>query len=146
MKIYTILLVDDDEDEYLIFRDFLSDLAAKHSLIWADTYEKGIQLIREDKFDICFIDLNLGLKTGLDLYREVKVEKNIPPVILLTGQESRTIDLQAIESGVSDYIIKSRLSADVIDRSIRYSITRANLVLNLLSEKIISIRHLKTDS
>ena len=116
MKIYSILLIDDDEDEYLIFKDYLSDLVAKHTLVWADTYDKGIQLLREDRFDICFIDLNLGIKSGLDLYGEIKVEREVPPIILLTGQESRTIDLQAIESGVSDYIVKNLDQTNITEK------------------------------
>src|SRR5207244_2436622 len=46
------------------------------------------------------------------------------PIILLTGQGEREIDVEAMKAGASDYLVKGRLDAGALERSIRYAIER----------------------
>jgi PAS domain S-box-containing protein len=46
------------------------------------------------------------------------------PVILLTGQGDQEIDVEAMKAGAADYLVKARLTADTLERSIRYAIER----------------------
>lgn len=125
-ELIRVLLIDDDEDDFIITRDLLRDIKEiQYKLDWAPTYEEGLDTIRKDSHDIYLIDYRLGEKDGLHLMEkavEIGVRK---PFILLTGQGNRELDIQAMQSGASDYLVKDQLHAETLERSIRYSL-RAN--------------------
>jgi PAS domain S-box-containing protein len=135
LRAFKILLIEDDENMFTSFKGHLEKLYAKHQLKWVNNYEMGVSAIKEAHFDVCFIDLFLGQKTGLDFFDEIKNEVHIPPVILLTDHSDRTSDLKALESGISDYITKDSLNSELIDRVMRYSVSRSYLLNKILTEK-----------
>src|ERR1700733_3073174 len=108
-----VLLVDDDEDDYLITRDLMSRIRERrHQLDWINNYHDGLAAVKRGEHDICLLDYRLGERTGLELLREL-VSFNIRlPVILLTGQGDQEIDVEAMKAGAADYLVKARLTAD----------------------------------
>jgi signal transduction histidine kinase len=120
-----ILLIDDDRDDYILTRDLLNEsTAAPAQLRWASTYEEGLAALLRREHEVCLLDYRLGTKTGLDLLREPGVAECDGPIILLTGQGEREIDMQAMEAGAADYLTKDRLDATNLERTIRHSIER----------------------
>ena len=118
-----VLLVDDDEDEYIITRRIISEIVGrKHLLDWASTYEQGLEIIAEGNHDIYLIDYRLDEHTGLDLLKEAIAQGCTQPMILLTGQEDREVDIEAMKSGAWDYLVKGRIDAPVLERAIRYTL------------------------
>ena len=73
------------------------------------------------------VDYRLGVKTGIDLIKEAKQLESDAPFILLTGKGDIHIDEEAMKFGAFDYLIKSELSSEKLERSIRYSINRATM-------------------
>lgn len=121
-----ILLVEDDEDDYLITRDLLSDASpvATH-LVWRDSVEGGIQALVNDPFDVALVDLRLGPDSGLALIQQAHSKGVTTPFILLTGQGDEELDVRAVELGAADYLTKGRIAGHTLIRSIRYAIDRA---------------------
>lgn len=120
-----VLLVDDDEDDYLITRDLISQIREpRHQLDWINNYDEGLAALTQGKHQICLLDYRLGEHTGLELLRESRAFKICPPIILLTGQGDQEIDVESMKAGAADYLIKNRLSADTLERAIRYAIER----------------------
>lgn len=78
-----------------------------------------------NEFDVCFVDYRLGIKTGIDLLNEAIAQGCESPVILLTGKGVPDIDVTAIKSGAYDYLIKSDLNTEKLERCIRYALERA---------------------
>jgi diguanylate cyclase (GGDEF)-like protein/PAS domain S-box-containing protein len=132
-----VLLVDDDEDEFIVTRDLLSDInRTAYKLDWVSDYDKALPRILSEAYDVCLIDYRLGARTGLELIREAIVLGCQSPLILLTGQGNREIDIAAMEAGAADYLIKGQFSASELERSIRYSISAARTMEKLrLSEE-----------
>ncbi len=129
-----VLLVDDDEDEYIITRRIISEIVGrKHILEWVSTYDAALEVISENRHDIYLIDYRLDDRTGLDLLREVVGNGCRSPMILLTGQEDRAVDLEAMKAGAWDYLVKGRIDAAVLERSIRYTLEHKK-VLDVLME------------
>lgn len=127
-----ILLIDDDEEDYLITRDLIEDINHQfYTLDWISDYQKALEIMAQETHDVYLVDYRLGAHTGLDLLREALDLGIEAPVILLTGQGDFQIDTQALERGAADYLIKSELDATHLERSIRYSIEQAKNV-NLL--------------
>src|SRR5262249_28896358 len=119
----TILLVDDDEDDYLLTRELLIEADARRfALTWAATYEAALEAIAQRLYDVCLVDYRLGAHTGLELIDEALTRGCTAPIILLTGQGDHTIDLQAMQAGAADYLVKGQLTAPLLGRSIRFAL------------------------
>lgn len=127
-----IALVEDDEDDYILIDDFLRDFRwAEASLEWVDNYADGLVLMTENRHDVYLLDFRLGGKTGLDLLKSAMEMGCKGPVIVLTGQGDRRVDLAVMESGAVDYLIKEKIDAETLERAIRYAIHRKRAELEL---------------
>jgi diguanylate cyclase (GGDEF)-like protein/PAS domain S-box-containing protein len=127
-----ILLVEDDEDDYLITRDLLAGQSRmQFELDWRAAYEDGLAEIRLRRHDAYLIDYRLGQRTGLDLVREGFGTGPRAPVILLTGQHDYQIDLEASALGVADYVTKQALDSTGLERAIRYAISHSGALSDL---------------
>lgn len=135
--IIKVLLVEDDEDDYILFKEYLSEISTQnHDLVWASTYEKAKAEIVSGKHDIYIYDYLLGTKTGLDLIEFTLKEGIDAPMVLLTGLGNADIDRKAMEMGASDYLVKSEIDSEKLERSIRYCIEQNNILKKLkASEK-----------
>jgi diguanylate cyclase (GGDEF)-like protein len=122
-----VLLVEDDEDDYLLTRELLSKLEGPPvALNWASSYQDGLAAMERRDHDVYLIDYHLGSRSGLELLRHAQSENCFSrPVIMLTGQESLDASTEAIRAGASDYLLKSQVNAALLERSIRHSIERA---------------------
>ena len=120
-----VLLVDDDEDDYILIRDWLSEFQlGECELEWLDNYETAKDVIAVNRHDIYLLDYRLGAENGLKLLR-VSIESGCSsPMILLTGRGDRDIDIEAMKAGAADYLEKSQLNAPLLERSIRYALER----------------------
>jgi signal transduction histidine kinase len=120
-----ILLVDDDEDDYLITQDLLEDIDRDGFILdWVSSYAQAADLITRNEHDICLVDYRLGQHSGLELLRWAMAGGCKAPVILLTGQGDREVDLEAMEAGAADYLVKGQINPQILERSIRYAIER----------------------
>ena len=121
-----ILIVEGDEGDYTLIRDYINDISDySFKIDWCGNYDEGFKAITSFIHDIYFIDYFLGKKTGIDLLREAIQHQCRAPIILLTGQIHQKIDIEAIRSGAADYLIKSELNTEKLDRCIRYSLERS---------------------
>ena len=121
-----ILLVDDDEDDYIITRDIISDIPARNYVLdWTSSFEEALKIIAEKRHDVYLIDYRLGAHDGLELISKAIESGSTSPQILLTGQSNRETDEKAMRMGASDYLVKGTISPFDLERSIRYSIEHA---------------------
>ena len=76
-----VLLVDDDEDDFIITRELIFDISrTRYQLDWVADYDEALAAIQQQKHDICLLDYRLGAKTGLDLLHETKDLPLRPPM------------------------------------------------------------------
>jgi signal transduction histidine kinase len=120
-----ILLVEDDEDDYCLTRDLLEEIPGNpFHLEWLKSYQAGLEAMGRNQHAGYLVDYRLGVRTGLELLRQAREQGCRGPIILLTGQGEREVDLEAMKAGAADYLIKGRIDASVLERSIRYAIER----------------------
>ena len=134
-----ILLIDDDEDDFIITRDLLSDIREiKYELDWVHTFEEGLDAIRNDVHQVYLVDYRLGERDGLQLMEQAIANGSIKPFIILTGQGNRELDFQAMRSGAADYLVKNSVTSEILERSIRYSLraSKADIERNKLLKKL----------
>lgn len=118
-----VLLIEDDEDDYLITRDLLSEIKNfQISLEWIKTYENAIKAIEQQAHDVILVDYRLGAHTGLEILQTAITLSCPLPIILLTGQGGYEIDVAASEMGAADYLVKDEISSKLLERAIRYAL------------------------
>jgi two-component system, cell cycle response regulator len=131
-SVIKLLVVDDDEEDFLIVRELLSKTKDKRfKLTWAPTYEAGLELVDQDGFSAILVDYNLNQRNGLDFIRDVVKHNHQVPTILLTGQGSYEIDLQAQQAGADDFLMKKEINPPLLERTIRYTIEHKQIELKL---------------
>ena len=121
-----VLLVEDDEDDYILTRDFLSESRrTTFSLDWVSTYDDAMRAMRRGEHDIYLVDFRLGEHDGLEILRDAKAFGCLSPIILLTGQSDADIDVAAMKAGAADYLVKGQVDAKLLERAIRYSLEQS---------------------
>ncbi|MEJ7625465.1 MAG: ATP-binding protein [Ferruginibacter sp.] len=124
-----ILIVDDDEDDFFITSEYIKNIRSNKFIIeWCYKYDEALSLISKKSFDLYLIDYLLGAKTGLDLIKEAIKNNWEQPFILLTGKGNQQIDIEAMQAGAVDYLIKNELDTEKLERCIRYSMERSKSV------------------
>lgn len=124
-EIIKVLLIEDDEDDYILTKELFSEIRDRHFEVeWITTYNDGLETVIRNQHDVCLVDYRLGAHNGIELLREAASRGCEAPIILLTGQGEREVDVQAMQAGAADYLVKGGLDAALLERSIRYALER----------------------
>jgi PAS domain S-box-containing protein len=131
-----VLIIDDDEEDFYLTSQFIKKIRGKEFIIeWCYRYGEALEAIVECRYDIYFIDYYLGAKTGLELMKEALKQNCEQPLILLTGMGNQKIDMEAMQAGAYDYLVKLELNTEKLERCIRYSLERAAVLKTLRSNE-----------
>jgi CheY-like chemotaxis protein len=108
MDIYdgkTILVVDDEEFNWLLFKDSLDDIGAE--FIWARVAQEAIDIVASGrKIDLVLMDIKMPVKDGYTATREIKSMNTLIPVIAQTAYAHPDEYSNCINAGCDDYISK----------------------------------------
>ena len=127
-----VLLIEDSESDYLLTRHLLGSIENQiFDLEWASSWQMGIEAIRRAGHDICLLDYRIGGGNGLELLRETRAVSYQFPVILLTGVSDYRLDVEAMQLGAADFLVKDQLTPALLERSIRYAIAQARTLEEL---------------
>ncbi|WP_153799637.1 hybrid sensor histidine kinase/response regulator [Foetidibacter luteolus] len=127
-----ILLVEDDEIDFFLFSNYIRETGDERLLVeWCDDYSKALFKMADNAYDLYFVDYRLGESTALQLLEEMRKFGFNAPVIVLTGKGSRNVDIQAMERGATDYLVKAELNAEKLERCIRYALDRSKAVATI---------------
>jgi PAS domain S-box-containing protein len=121
-----IAVIDDDEDDYFIIKDYIQQIEGGNFVVdWLSNYQTAIDAISIAAYHLYFVDYRLGNETGLELLQEAANMQCDQPIVLLTGKGNKAIDIKAMQTGATDYLVKSDLNTEKLERCIRYSLDRA---------------------
>ncbi|NQZ88155.1 MAG: GGDEF domain-containing response regulator [Colwellia sp.] len=130
---FKVLIVEDDEDDYILLEELLIEAVGEIGTItWAEDFKSAQTKIADEHFDFYFLDNRLGAELGLNLIVEIKRQfETAPPIVMLSGVDDYQTDLEAMEKGADDYLIKSELTAHLLERTFRYSLKSKDLEAKL---------------
>lgn len=118
-----VLLVEDDEEDYQLTRDLFAELpSGAYNLEHVADGNSALEAFDDARHDLYLIDYRLGSHTGLELIAEAIRRGCLAPMIMLTGQRDRELDLQAMQAGAVDYLVKDQLHVTALERSMRYAL------------------------
>jgi two-component system OmpR family response regulator len=118
-----ILIVDDDDD----IRSLLSDFLERNGFCaFQAANGDAMQIMLADKpIDLVVLDLNLPGKNGIELCKELRVNSNLP-VIMLTARTTPIDRIIGLETGADDYVCKPFEPLELVSR-IRSVLRRTRL-------------------
>jgi FixJ family two-component response regulator len=120
-----VMLIDDDNDEATLTRSLLDRVDdVRYELDWVSTFAEGLAAIGRAEHDAYLIDQQLGGQKGTDLVREARQAGSLAALIMMTGQRQRATDVAAMHAGATDFLMKGRTDAALLDRTLRYAITQ----------------------
>jgi len=104
----SILLVDDDLDEYDLFTIALKQIANDYRLIYIPACEDLLATIKENKPDLVFLDINMPAINGIECLKTIRAEKKYEslPIIMYSTSSNRKNIQQAYENKASCYVVK----------------------------------------
>jgi two-component system sensor histidine kinase/response regulator len=120
-----LLLIDDDEDDYLIIKNQLSKIIKpRFDVEWVADAEVAKDRIAANQHDIYLVDYRLGPANGLELLSDFDLSSRTQPFIILTGAGDSRIEEDAMQIGVADYLVKGSFDVALLSRALRYSLQR----------------------
>ena len=121
----TVLLIDDDEQAFVMTRMLLEQATSRHfALEWIPYYEQGLAALLSGNYDVALVDYRLDTRNGVDLLRQARAQSCTKPLIMLTGDGDAATDLEAMNAGADDFLVKGEITAALLDRAIRYAVER----------------------
>ncbi|MGL5874100.1 MAG: ATP-binding protein [Xenococcaceae cyanobacterium] len=126
-----ILVVDDDEIDRLALYRGLKKAGVSMEYSEASNYAEALarfsdsdrsSVLNSQYFDCVFLDYRLPDGDGLALIKDLQVKGVKVPLIVLTGQGDERVAVEMMKAGASDYLVKSKLSPEVLERTLRQAI------------------------
>ncbi|MEL6440993.1 MAG: ATP-binding protein [Cyanobacteria bacterium J06621_8] len=126
---YTILIVDDSAEDCEAYRRYLSkEVVSKYKVVTAESGEDGLEKLEFIKPDLILLDYLLPDCDGLEFIADLKtLIGQIPPIIMLTGQGNEVVAVEAMKNGVKDYLVKGRLTLEILTISVKNVLQQHNL-------------------
>lgn len=103
---YEILLIDDDVELVAFLRESLEKQSYYVSI--ALSAERGLKIFYESKPDLILLDILLPDQSGIDVLNQIigKAKKERIPIIIISGEHSKNVQMYAYSLGVMDYLPK----------------------------------------
>lgn len=120
-----VLLVEDNPGDARLVREMLSEAEGfAFEMEQAGSLVTALDALARGKFDVALTDLSLADSQGLETFSALQSHAPGVPVVVLTGLDSDWASTQAVKSGAQDYLVKGKLTADSLVRSLRYAVVR----------------------
>ncbi len=121
----TILIAEDDEDDFLLISDTLLDYRVRNTINWVKDGEELLDYLRQrgeyrdsPRPSLILLDLNMPRKDGREALREIKSDPalhTIPVVVLTTSRSDEDI-VRSYDLGVNSYIRKPIRFGDFVEQ------------------------------
>ena len=108
-----ILVVDDDPQIRRVMRVTLTGQG--YEIADAKTGEEALEKVREERFDLVLLDMNMPGMGGLETCRALREHSEIA-IIVLTVRSGETDKVQALDAGADDYVTKPFSSSELLAR------------------------------
>jgi two-component system, NarL family, sensor histidine kinase UhpB len=130
-KIIKIILVEDNPGDALIIKEMLKEIYEnKFILEHFQRVSDGLEHLNED-YDIMLLDLNLPDSQGIETFNTMNRHAPELPIIILTGLVDEDLAINIVSEGAQDYLVKGQIDKQLLSRSIKYSIERKHIEIDL---------------
>ena len=135
---FRILVIEDNSGDLLLLREYLDEVMSNAVVTVARTFKEVVEDSASNRidYDVILLDLTLPDHTGEELIRDVIGMFYGTPVIVLTGFTDLEFGVRSLSLGISDYLLKDDLTANVLYKTLTYAVERGKSNAQLMeSEK-----------
>jgi len=130
-KMIHILLIEDNPGDAFIINEMLKEVYDNNfELVHFTRIKEGLEYLNED-IDIMLLDLNLPDSQGIDTFNSMNKHAPELPIIILTGLLDEDLAINIVSEGAQDYLVKGQIDKQLLSRSIKYSIERKHIEIDL---------------
>jgi signal transduction histidine kinase len=129
-----LLIIDDSSDDQCLYERLLRHAQNRtYDIVAATTAVDGLAAVAQQDFGCILLDVNLPGQSGLDLLSDLleRFHDTLCAIVVVTGDGSEGIAVEALQRGAQDYLSKSGLAANMLERTIDRAIERRALQLVL---------------
>lgn len=127
-----LLLIEDNEDDVVIFKDILAGVTScTFTVQAADSLRRGREILSSDPADLVFCDLSLPDNHDISGIQKLQADYPHIPIVILTANKDEKKAFRAIRFGAEDYLCKNSITTDLIERSILFAIERKKIIVEL---------------
>jgi diguanylate cyclase (GGDEF)-like protein/PAS domain S-box-containing protein len=128
----TVLLIDASTDDERLFREELALVRDQpFTLEIARSLAEGLAQLRQRRFDVILLELNLPDSLGLTTFLRLQPKAGLQPIIVLVGQGDEDIGAEAVERGALDFLIKQQVVSTLLGKALQYATERTHTLLAL---------------
>jgi diguanylate cyclase (GGDEF)-like protein len=121
----SLLLVEDNPKEALVIKNMLKEgLQNQFTLKHSRSLSDALDLIQQNQFQAIILDSHLPDGKSFESIPQFLQFCPDAPILILSGVEEEDQAIQAVKSGVQDYLIKGQTSSSTLCRAIRYAMER----------------------
>jgi signal transduction histidine kinase len=133
-----ILVVDDDEVDRMAVRRALTQAGVRMELSEVGDGHHALAAFKSTTYDCVFLDYRLPDQDGLTLIQKLRATELKVPLVVLTAQGDEQIAVELMKAGATDYLAKSRVSAETLAQVLRYAIRvhRAEMQAALANQQL----------
>lgn len=128
-----ILIIEDSSDYRKLLNRFISSSYPDTEIVECDPVHQdvSVEAINYQDYSLVFLDYDFGLPNidGLYVLKSLNAVKDIidiPPVIMLTGQDSTKVAVESLKLGATDYLLKHETNEEIILAKINDALDFAN--------------------
>ncbi len=126
-----VLLIEDNAKDAEAVKAYLEDVGFKYELYHTETLYEGLEILQKTPIEIVLLDLNLPDSSGFKTVTSYFEKAANVPVIIITSLNNEIIGNQAVKAGAQDFLIKGQFDSKIFGRSVRYSLQRSKVQLQL---------------
>lgn len=120
-----VLVIEDNPMHARLIQRLLEGVEQPpYEVVVCGALEEGMAEVMRRAPDLVLLDLMLPDSEGLDSFFRLKAQVDPIPIVILTSMDDMEVASRAVESGAQDYLVKGRITREVVNRSIRYAIER----------------------
>ncbi len=121
-----ILLVEDNPADADLLAELLEvSVGVEWELVSVEFLHSAIAQLSKQPFDIVLLDLSLPDSHGLETLTRLREVAPDTAMVVMTGLDDEAIGLKSVRLGSQDYIVKGRITTQLLVRTIRYAIERS---------------------
>jgi len=122
-----LVLLEDNREYAFLVQEMLADAFGRDAIEVLTFESLDAALGQLGGVQCAVVDLGLPDASGLEVVERLQAEAPGVAVVVLTGAEDEEMALRAVELGAQDYLFKRQAKPEVLYRSIRYAVQRAEL-------------------
>jgi DNA-binding response OmpR family regulator len=130
---HRILVIEDQRDIAELVRMHIRDLG--HQVDLAQDGDEGLAKAQTGKYDLVVLDVMLPRRDGLDVVRQLRMEQNPVPVLMLTARSAEIDRVLGLELGADDYLTKP-FSIPELQARIKAMLRRAELLQRPVRQEV----------